>query len=79
MIVLKKKEYETLKSIDPSEFDEDIIFHDDGLSFEVDDVRSLLLSLNEIIALHGMTANQAECSAYGRELYALYDAIYSQK
>jgi hypothetical protein len=79
MIVLKKKEYETLKSIDPSELDEDIIFHDEDLSFKVDDVRSLLLSLNEIIALHGMTSDQIECSEYGKELYALYDAIYAQK
>lgn len=46
---------------------------------ETDDLRLLLILLNEEISSYGMTDDQQDVNDYGRALYALYDELYAQK
>lgn len=78
MYKLNKTNYELLKGIDFSSFEFSLMFNDDGLTFDTDDVFTLQIALNYEISLNGMTDDQMECTEYGRKLYALYDAIIEQ-
>lgn len=46
---------------------------------ETDNLRLLLILLNEEISSNGMTDDQQDVNNYGRTLYVLYDELYSQK
>lgn len=50
-------------------------FFDEECSFETNDVRELLITLNYEIVLYGLTGEDYECSEHGRALYGLYDEI----
>ncbi len=72
---LTEEQYKLLKSLDLEEMEGKIKFNDELFEFETNDVRLLLIILNEIIACDGMDKEQENCTEYGRKLYDLHDTI----
>lgn len=77
--LLSAENFATLQKVDLTELDGHIRLHKTHNAVETDQIRSLLILLNEEISLAGMTADQQEVNAYGRALYALYDELLSQR
>lgn len=75
---LSEENYQTLKRVDLEELQGKLALHDDSFTAETDDLKLLLLILNEEIAGHGMD-RQETVNEYGMALYALYDELLSLK
>ena len=72
---LGKLNYELLKTLDVSELGNDFKMDDTDLTFSTNNIRLLMIILNEIIVEKGME-NQDVVTEYGKRLYGLYDEIY---
>ena len=75
---LDEKAYITLKTLDFSKLDIDYYIADKEKCIATDNLRDLLVFINENIVSYGLS-EQEECSDYGKRLYYLYDYIYYQK
>ena len=76
---LSPENFATLQKVDLTELDGHIRLHEARSVVEIDSLRELLILLNEVISLDGMTIDQQEVNDYGLELYALYDELLAQK
>lgn len=79
MYQLSEASYKLLKGIELTELEGNISFDDDTLSINVSDFQLLLILIHEEIATNGLSADQNSVTANGRNLYALYDELISQK
>ena len=77
---LLKKQYQLLRTIDFSELNGKISFIDKMEEVTVDDDALSLFQMiiSEEIDRNGLTDDQNDVTPHGRELYALYDAVYDQ-
>ena len=71
--------FETLQKIDLSEMGNQILLDCETRTAKTDNLRLLLILLNEEIASAGMTNDQQNVNEYGRALYNHYDELYTQK
>lgn len=77
--LLSAKNFATLQKVDLTELDGHIRLCKTHNAIETDQIRLLLILLNEEISLAGMIGDQQEVNSYGRALYALYDELLSQR
>lgn len=77
--VLSSSDFRLLKGVHLEELECPFILDDETCSIEIDDLRSLLILLNEEIVCFGLTPDQQEVTKHGYDLYGLYDELYAQK
>ncbi len=73
---LDQKWYNMLKELDFSEIQSEITFDDKNQTFETESELFDII-FNENIVSRGMDKNHDQCTEHGRELYMLYDLIFS--
>lgn len=79
MYQLTKDSYLLLKGIDLTELGENISFDDGSTSVTTENLKLLLILINEEIATKGLSADQNSVTEHGRQLYALYDELLAQR
>lgn len=79
MYQLTKESYLLLKGIDLTEMGKSISFDDSSTSVTTENLKLLLILVNEEIATKGMSADQNSVTEHGKQLYALYDELLTQK
>ncbi len=76
---LSPSAFSTLQKLNLQEMGSHILLVPEVNRVETDDLRLLLILLNEEISSCGMTDDQQNVNDFGRALYALYDELYTQK
>lgn len=76
---LSSASYALLKSVDLGEMGNSISWDDFSESIQTDNIRMLLIILNEEINTTGLTEDQDGVNNRGRNLYDLYDELLAQK
>lgn len=77
---LSPENYKTLRRVSLlEEIRNSARLNDEECTIQTDNLRLLMILLNEEISTRGMTEDQQEVNAYGLELYALYDELLAQK
>ena len=76
---LSPSAFSTLQKLNLQEMGSHILLVPEVNRVETDDLRLLLILLNEEISSRGMADDQQDVNDYGRALYALYDELYTQK
>ena len=76
---LSPSAFSVLQKLNLQEMGSHILLDPDVNRVETDDLRLLLILLNEEISSYGMTDDQQDVNDYGRTLYTLYDELYMQK
>ena len=78
-VALSKSSYETLKKVNLEEMGESVILNDADMIIKTENLRLLLIILNEEITASGLEEGQNAVNSYGRRLYELYDELIAQK
>lgn len=76
---LSPSAFSALQKLNLQEIGSHILLVPEVNRVETDDLRLLLILLNEEISSYGMTDDQQDVNDYGRTLYALYNELYAQK
>ena len=76
---LSRTAFSTLQNVDLSELNDAILMNPDECHVWTDNLRLLLIILNEEISSKGMDVDQQNVNSYGKDLYELYDELIDQK
>ena len=76
---LSPSAFSALQKLNLQEIGSHILLVPEVNRVEIDDLRLLLILLNEEISSCGMTDDQQDVNDYGRTLYALYNELYAQE
>lgn len=79
---LSRESFNVMKQIDMRQYDDSnvhISFDEDNTSISVDNIRELLIVLNEELCVNGLTDHQETVTEYGYKIYALYDELLAQR
>lgn len=71
--------FSTLQKVDLSELNDMVLMEHSECVIYTDNLRLLLIVLNEEISIKGMDIYQQNINSYGKNLYELYDELIAQK